>query len=462
MPYGPSVAAQPPRKPARFRTLAARVSVPFDVALLYPCVVAGYRRRVLDPLLDELFTAGGLRAIAIEGAKGVGKTSTALQRARTVYRLDDEALLSVARADPSLLVAGEKPVLIDEWQRLPQSWDMVRRAVDAGAAGGSFLLAGSAQPIAPPTHSGAGRISQLRMRPLAFSERDLAEPTVGLAALLSGDRPSIAGRTGVGLRGYAEEIVRSGLPGIRDLSDRPRTVELDSYLARVVQRDIVDEAGVRIRSEQSLRRWMAAYAAASSTTASWEKVRDAASPGEDTKPNRKAADRYREALSRLFLLDEVAAWLPSRSRLARLGQAAKHQLADPALAARLLGVSADALLRGEGGARRDGALLGALFESLATLSVRVCAQASDARVGHLRLQRGEREVDLIVERDDGRVLAIEVKLAAAPADRDVAPLHWLAGELGDDLLDMVLISTGSYAYRRPDGVAVVPLALLGP
>jgi uncharacterized protein len=424
--------------------------------------MSGYRSRVLDQLLDELFVPGGLRAVAIEGAKGVGKTSTALQRARTVHRLDDTALLSVARADPALLVAGDTPVLIDEWQRLPESWDVVRRAVDAGAPGASFLLAGSAQPVAPPMHSGAGRISQLRMRPLAFSERGLQEPSVSLGDLLSGDRAAIAGRTDVTVREYAEEIARSGLPGIRHLTDRARAVELDSYVTRVVQRDIVDETGVRVRSEQSLRRWMAAYAAASSTTTSWEKVRDAASPGEDTKPNRKATDRYREALSRLFLLDEVPAWLPSRSRLARLGQAAKHQLADPALAARLLGVNADALLRGEGSAMRDGPLFGALFESLVTLSVRVYAQASDARVGHLRLQRGEREVDVIVEAADGRVLAVEAKLTAAADDRDVAHLHWLAGELGDDLLDMVLITSGTYAYRRPDGVAVVPLALLGP
>jgi predicted AAA+ superfamily ATPase len=338
----------------------------------------------------------------------VPRIAALVQRARTVHRLDDTALLSVARADPALLVAGDRPVLIDEWQRLPQSWDVVRRAVDAGAPGGSFLLAGSAQPIAPPMHSGAGRISQLRMRPLAFSERGLQEPAVSLGDLLSGDRVAIAGRTDVTVREYAKEIARSGLPGIRDLTNRARTVELDGYITRVVQRDVVDETGVRVRSEQSLRRWMAAYAAASSTTTSWEKVRDAASPGEDTKPNRKATDRYREALSRLFLLDEVPAWLPSRSRLARLGRAAKHQLADPALAARLLGMNAGALLRGEGSAMRDGPLFGALFESLVTLSVRVYAQASDARVGHLRLQRGEREVDVIVEAADDRVLAVEL------------------------------------------------------
>ena len=143
-----------------------------------------YRRRVLDSVLDDLFVADGLRAIAIEGPKGVGKTSTASERAATVYRLDDAALLTVAQADPAMLLGGAKPVLIDEWQRLPQSWDLVRRAVDDGAPGGSFLLAGSAQPSPPPMHSGAGRITQMRLRPLAFSERQLEEPRVSLAELL--------------------------------------------------------------------------------------------------------------------------------------------------------------------------------------------------------------------------------------------------------------------------------------
>lgn len=421
-----------------------------------------YRRRVLDSVLDDLFVADGLRAIAIEGPKGVGKTSTASERAATVYRLDDAALLTVAQADPAMLLGGAKPVLIDEWQRLPQSWDLVRRAVDDGAPGGSFLLAGSAQPSPPPMHSGAGRITQMRLRPLAFSERQLEEPRVSLAELLEGRRAGVSGRSDLAARDYTEEIVRSGLPGIRGLSPAARDVELDGYITRVVQRDIPDETGLTLRSEDALRRWMAAYAAASAATVSWEKVRDAATPGEGTKPNRKATARYREALSRLFLLDDVPAWLPSRSHLAELGQAPKHHLADPAIAARLLGVGVDALLRGEGEVVRDGPLLGALFESLVTLSLRVYAQAAHARVRHLRTQRGEHEVDLIVESGGGRVLAVEVKFTAAVQDRDVKQLHWLAGELGDDVLDLVVVNTGQHAYRRADGVAVVPLALLGP
>jgi hypothetical protein len=144
----------------------------------------------------------------------------------------------------------------------------------------------------------------------------------------------------------------------------------------------------------------------------------------------------------------------------------KHQLADPALAARLLGVGLGALLQTEEAPvapamPRDGTLLGALFESLVTIDVRVYAQAAEARVGHLRTASGEHEIDLIVERDDGRVVALEVKLTATVDDDDLRHLKWLEARLGDDVLDMAVITTGSYAYRRPDGIAVVPAALLG-
>ncbi|MXY12411.1 MAG: DUF4143 domain-containing protein [Acidimicrobiaceae bacterium] len=140
-----------------------------------------------------------------------------------------------------------------------------------------------------------------------------------------------------------------------------------------------------------------------------------------------------------------------------------HQLADPALAARLLGVGADALIDGgDAGPAipRDGTVLGALFESLVTLSVRVYAQANEARVSHLRTRAGEQEVDLIVERADGRVVALEVKLSALIDDRDVRHLHWLAEQIGPNLLDAAVITTGPEAYRRADGIGVIPAALL--
>jgi uncharacterized protein len=420
-----------------------------------------YRRRIVDDELDELIA--GLPAIALEGPKAVGKTATALRRAATVHRLDEAAERAIAQADTSRLLDGERPVLIDEWQQLPESFDRVRRAVDAGAPAGSFLLTGSASPSEPPTHSGAGRIVHVRLRPMTLAERDIDAPTVSLRELLQGGRAPITGRTDVNLERYVHEILASGFPGLRGLSDRLARAQLDGYIERIIDRDF-DELGRQVRRPGTLRRWMQAYAAATATTASYEKIRDAATSGHGEKPTRATTQPYRDVLERLWILDPVPAWLPTRSRLARLSAPPKHHLADPALAARLLGVDAATLLHARPAGppiTREGTLLGGLFESLVTLSVRVYAQAAEARTAHLRTWSGDREIDLIVERG-GRIMAIEVKLGQAPDERDVRHLLWLRKELGDELADAIVITTGQAAYRRPDGIAVVPAALLGP
>ena len=421
-----------------------------------------YLPRVADRELDQLSAA--LPAVALEGAKEVGKTATALRRAATVYRLDDPAQAAIAEADPAAALRGRPPVLLDEWQRVPALWDAVRRAVDADATPSRFLLTGSASPARRPTHSGAGRIVTVRMRPLSLAERRPEAPSVSLGALLAGGRPAMRGRTAIGLVDYAHEIVASGLPGLRHLSGRALRAQLDGYVDRIVDTDF-PELGQSVRRPETLRRWMAAYAAATATTASYETIRDAATPGEGDKPARSTTMPYRDVLERLWILDPVPAWAPTRNPIARLASSPKHHLADPALAARLIGVGTDALLAGEEAGPpvpRDGTLLGHLFESLVTLSVRVYAQDAEASVGHLRTKGGRREVDLIVERQDRRVVAIEVKLGAVVRDDDVRGLLWLRETIGEDLLDAVVINTGPEAYRRPDGVAVVPAALLGP
>jgi uncharacterized protein len=420
-----------------------------------------YVPRIIDDEFDELFP--GLPAIAIDGAKAVGKTASAMRRAATVHRLDDEAERSILQADPGRLLSGPHPVLIDEWQRLPESFDRVRRAVDEGAAPGSFLLTGSASPTEPPTHSGAGRIVRLRLRPMTLAERGVESPTVSLAQLLDGGRAPVDGRSELGLERYVEEILASGFPGIRDLAPRLLRAQLDGYLASIVDRDF-EELGRRVRRSAALRRWMEAYAAATATTASFEKIRDAAMGSRGEKPTRATAQPYRETLERLWVLDPVPAWLPTRNRLSRLSAPPKHHLADPALAARLLGVDATSLLGGAPAGPaipREGTLLGGLFESLVTLGVRVYAQRAEATVAHLRTWSGDREIDLIVERG-GAVVAVEVKLGQVVDDRDVRHLRWLQDQLGEELVDSVVITTGPAAYRRPDGIAVVPAALLGP
>ena len=422
-----------------------------------------YLRRVVDGELDEVLSQ--LPAIAFEGAKGVGKTRTASLRSMTTYELDSPATQELAKADVGLLLEGARPILIDEWHRYPPVWDAVRRAVDAGAAGGSFLLTGSAIPKTPPTHSGAGRIVAIRMRPLSLFERQVATPTVSLAALLGGGNEAVTGRCDCTGRTYLEEILASGFPGIRKYQGRARRLQLDGYTTRVVDRDLKEEAGQVVRKPEALRRWMRAYAAAISTTATYETIRDAATGRGQQTVSKEAAIGYRDALLRLWILEPVPAWAPTLNHINELAQPEKHQLVDPALATALLGMDLRARLRGEPPERaipRDGAYAGALFESLVTQSVRIYAQQAEAEVRHLRTHRGEHEIDLIVERRDGHVIAMEVKFASAIDDRDVRNLLWLKDKIGSDLVNAVVINTGPAAYRRQDGVAVVPAALLGP
>lgn len=419
-----------------------------------------YERRIIDDRLDSLFPE--VAAISLDGPKNVGKTATATRRATTVFRMDDPTTAQLFDADPSQFARRDRPVLIDEWQKNTATWDFVRRQVDDDRTGGQWLLTGSADPRAD-THSGAGRIVSLRMRPLSFAERGIQEPTISLSALAEGTA-DIAGDTEARLETYVKEIVSSGFPGIRDLGSTARRAQLDGYITRIVDRDF-EEVDGRVRRPQTLREWLSAYAAAAGSTADYSTILRAATPGQAAKPDRRTVDRYVNTLRKLWLLDDVPAWNPGQSDFSRVGATAKHFLADPALAARLLSVTEEFLL--DGNTRpvlgpQDGTTLGRLFESLVALSLKVYAEVSEADVFHLRTRNGDHEIDFIVRDQNRRTLAFEVKLSAKVDASDVKHLLWLKRELGQHLVDMAVIYTGPYAYRRQDGVAVIPLALLGP
>jgi len=249
--------------------------------------------------------------------------------------------------------------------------------------------------------------------------------------------------------------------GIRNSKPGARGYLLDSYLDRIVDRDI-PQAGTSVRHPNTLRAWLTAYAAATSTVASYSALLDAATPGASEKPNRVTITSYRELLQRIWVLDPLPAWQPSFSHLSRVTLGPKHHLVDPALAARLVGASSASLIKGESDPEfpRDGTFLGALFESLAVQTIRVIAETLGCRTSHFRNRSG-REIDIIVERPDSRVLAIEVKLSGQVRPSDVRTLNWLDNEIGGKVLDKLIVNTSDRAFRRPDGVAVVPLALLG-
>ena len=421
-----------------------------------------YSRRVIDDLLDDLLPE--LPAILLDGPKGVGKTETALQRAKTVFRLDVAAQLQVVQASTESALQQPAPVLFDEWQNFPGIWGAVKNAADSQTGPkGPFLLTGSAYVPAAVTHTGAGRIYDIRMRPMTLPERGVASPTVSLSSLLKGESAINFQTTTIKLEDYVDEILASGLPGIRRLSSRGRSAQLESYLRTIVQKDM-EEAGQKIRKPETVMAWLRAYAGATSSTTNWNKILDAASPGQDLKPAKTTVMPYIETLTSLRILDELPGWTLSNNPLKRLTAKPKHHLADPALAAKLLGLTKSKLLTGQDGngvLLRNGGILGALFESLVAMSVRVFAQPVNASVFHLRTADDRQEIDLIVESEDGGILAIEVKLAPDVDGKDVRHLLWLKEQIPDRVTDLVIVTTGNTAYRRMDGVAVVPLALLG-
>ncbi|HIW95666.1 MAG TPA: DUF4143 domain-containing protein [Candidatus Corynebacterium gallistercoris] len=413
-----------------------------------------YLERSVDRQLDYILQH--VAAVSLEGPRGVGKTDTASRRAELRFSFDSEADIERFRAQPELVESGKR-ILFDEWQFYPQVWNLARHAVDAGAAPGTFLFAGSATPQPSTTmHTGAARIMTLPMRPMGLHERGVEGATVSLAELLDPNvlRP-LKGATSFTVETYAEEIARSGFPGLRDLPPIIRRAQLESYVDRIIDREL-PEAGYGVRNPHSLRRWLEAYAAATATTTSYSNLLDAVTAGDGSQPTKRTTATYREQLHRIFVVDPIPGWIPTRNPLKRVGQAPKHFLADPALALQLLGHDERSILGYQGKN-----LIGALFEHLVALTVRTLAEENWAKTYHLRTQGGGHEIDLIVEGPNRQVVAIEIKLARTISDGDVKHLHWLRNTWDGDIADLVVINNGERAYRRPDGVAVVPLALLG-
>jgi len=428
----------------------------------YAFMVDIYQRRIMDGVLDSLMAE--LAAVSLVGPKAVGKTATGARRAQTIINLDDDLERESFVNTTNPLLTGDGPILINEWQYLPQVWNQVRRVVDQGAEPGRFILAGRALPKGAAIHSGAGRIAPVRMRPLSLAERGLAVPVVSLAACLAGRQGSCDGATDLTYEDYAKEITCSGLPGVRQLSSPIRQRQLTAYLDIIVNREFAEQ-GLAVRRPDSLRRWLRAYAAATATTASYLAILNAATPGEGSKPTAKTTIAYRDVLSSLWMLDPVGPWDPAGTTISRLSQTPKHFLADPALAALLLNLDEHSMVNGPLEPRFGpayGSVAGRLFKALVALSLQTYAAAIDARVSYLRTRNGDHEVDFIVQKGQ-YLVAVEVKLSPRVEESDVRHLTWLQAKLGPFLRQAIIITTGPRAYRRSaDGVLVVPAALLGP
>jgi predicted AAA+ superfamily ATPase len=420
-----------------------------------------YVPRIADGQLTDRLAALG--AVVIEGPKACGKTATARRRAASEVLLDVdvEAIRAVA-IDPRLVLDGPSPRLIDEWQREPRVWDAVRRAVDDRSAPGQFILTGSATPNDDASrHSGAGRISVMRMRPMTLFEQGYSTGQMSLAALMSGEAPN-ATRSALTLRAYTERIVVGGWPQLLGAEPTVAMQFIRDYLDTIVEHDIDVVSGAR-RDPRLVRRFLHAYAQVTAHPARLSTITARARGGDvehgddgDVGLTRWSAAPYLRALRRMMIVDEIEAWNPALRSRSRLISVPKRHLVDPSLAAGLMDCSPARLLG-------DLNTLGYLFESLAARDLRVYADASGGRVFHYRESSGDLEVDLVVEQTDGRWAAFEVKLGGDLVDEAAAALIHLADtRVATPPSALVVITGTEFGYRRPDGVWVLPLGCLGP
>jgi uncharacterized protein len=414
---------------------------------------SAYVPRVVDTeLADRLSTRG---AVLIEGPKACGKTETARRVAASEVLLDvDAGAREAASIDPALLLAGDMPRLIDEWQVEPSVWNHVRRWIDDRR--GQFILTGSAVPADDATrHTGAARISRVRMRPMSLFEVGRSSGHVSLAALMTGE-PTQAPEPGLALSDLIEEVCRGGWPGFRHLGLAQARRAVRDYLEELGRADIsrvdsVERDPERVRRLfQSLARNLATRASVTTLAA------DVAGAGATMTDN--TARGYLAALARLMIVEDQSAWTPHLRSKSDLRTTPARHFVDPSLAVAALAATPEHL-------QRDLNFFGLLFESLVVRDLRVYSQAFDGRVKQYRDNKGV-EIDAIVETDDGRWAAFEIKLGVGRIDEGADALRRFAAKIdtsrsGAPSALGVIVGSG-YGYVRGDGIHVIPIGALAP
>lgn len=417
-----------------------------------------YMPRVVDAELAERLAYAG--AVVVRGPKWCGKTETARRQAASELLMQDPdqraSNLQLAEVKPSLLLRGDKPRLLDEWQEAPQLWDAVRYAVDANGEPGQFLLTGSATPNAQPQHSGAGRMSFLEMRPMSLFESRESSGEVSLRALFDGEM-QIAGCSQTDVEALSFLTCRGGWPrAVTTLAEAASLEMAFDYLAVIAEEDISRTDGVQ-RNPRSARAIMQEYARCTATAVSMNRMRSNLK-NRGTEMSKDTVNSYVAALRRLYVFEDLPAWRPSLRARSRVSATPTRHFCDPSIAVAALGASPQLLLR-------DMPTFGLLFESLCVRDLRVYAQVSKGEVMHYHDSTGL-EADAVVALRDGRYGLVEVKMPQSLIDEGAASLLAIADKLDQDVMGapsfMMVLTAGQYAYQRPDGVFVVPIACLAP
>ena len=418
-----------------------------------------YRPRIIDPMIQEYLSTFG--AVCIEGPKWCGKTWSSSYHSRSeIYLGDPEGNFqnrALAQMSPALVLEGEKPRLIDEWQEVPPIWDAVRYQVDQTAEKGQYILTGSATPNHKGIlHSGAGRIARLRMRPMSLYESGASSGQVSLRELCQGHiQPVMTGD--VDLRNIIAWIVRGGWPGSLGLPLKQASLLPSEYLRAVLEDDVFRIDGVK-RDSGKMRLLLRSLARNESTTATNKRLKNDVKAVDDEDMDSGTIAAYLDIFDRLFLTDNQPPFSAGIRSSVRLKQAWKRHLADPSLACGLLKATPESLLG-------DLSTLGFLFEALCERDLRIYAESFGGNLYHYQDYKN-REIDAVIELPNGQWCAFEIKLGANQIDDAAEGLRKLRDEIAAEengkppAVLCVLCGLSSAAYQRPDGVFVVPITAL--
>lgn len=415
-----------------------------------------YLQRICDKFLASELKASG--AVLIEGAKWCGKTSTAQQAARSSLYMQDpdktSSYLAAADTKPSLLLNGETPKLIDEWQMAPVLWDAVRFEVDKRNKPGQFILTGSAIPSDNlVAHTGTGRISRLLMRPMSLWESGDSNGSISLKELFD-KNTDISATSNLSIEKIAFLICRGGWPASVSQKNESALKMATNYVESVINMDVQRVDGVE-KNPERVRMLLRSLARNISTMASGQTIM-ADMESNDIGVSEKTLSSYLNALRRIFVIEDTPAWMPSLRSKTAIRTSPKRNFVDPSIATAVMRTNPSGLLN-------DFETFGFMFESLCTRDMRIYAQANDGAVFHYR-DKNDLESDMIISLRDGRWAPIEVKLGNKQIDEAAKNLLSLQSKINTEKMGkpsfLMVVTGGEFAYTRDDGVLVVPIGCL--
>jgi len=419
-----------------------------------------YRRRIVDKILLDKLEAKG--AVVIEGPKWCGKTTTALQLAKSVLRMDEPSKrdinIQISEIDPSRLLNGKIPKLIDEWQIAPKIWDAVRYEVDIRGEEGQFILTGSAVPIESNeiTHSGTGRFTWLTMRPMSLYESGESTGEVSLKELFC-NPDKITGINNLDIDRLAFVICRGGWPNSIDMKEKPALSQAIDYYDAVIRSDINRADGIS-KNPERVNRLMRSFARNQGGQVANTMFRDDIRANDTESLNEDTIATYINALKKIYVIEDMPAWNPNLRSKTSIRTSDTRYFVDPSIATAGLGIFPQDLVN-------DLNTLGLLFETLCVRDLRVYADALDGNVLHYRDKSGL-ECDTVIHLRNGKYGLAEIKLGGQRLiEEGAANLKSLAAKIDTTKMPkpsfmMIVIGIGEFAYRREDGVYIVPIGCL--